>query len=224
MRNALNSSYRELRALMVENQLIARGIASPLVLNAFMQVPRHHFVPKAHCHLSYADQPLPIGFGQTISQPYIVAYMLEKLEVLPRFRVLEIGMGSGYQAALLATMGCEVYAIERHAGLIAQAAQNLAQAQICNIHYRCANGFYGWADCAPFDAIVIAAHCAEVPLPLMQQLRKRGRLIFPQSDVGSDAQYLMLLERTDSEWMVQRLAAVRFVPFILPGPGTYSQD
>jgi len=202
--------YVRARRRMVQTQLCTRGICDPAVLDAFGRVPRHSFVPAESRSQAYEDHPLPIGSGQTISQPYVVAYMLQKLELGGSDRVLEIGTGSGYQTALLAEIVDQVYTIEYFPELAARAEQVLSDLGYTNIAVRVGDGTVGWLQAAPFDAIVGSAAPEEIPLSLMHQLRPKGRLILP---VGGFRQHLVLVTRT-CEGLFQRtpLLPVRFVP------------
>lgn len=199
---------------MVEYQLQARGITSPRVLEAFRRVPRHLFVHEAYHHAAYSDMPLPIPAGQTVSQPYIVAYMLQALRVQPDARVLEVGTGSGYAAALLGCLAERVYTIERHAELVTLARKNLALAGCENVVVLHGDGTLGWPEFAPYDGIVVAASGPSVPDALREQMALGGRLVMPVGDRPND-QYLMLVERLKvDEYVSDRIAAVRFVPLI----------
>ena len=164
------TDFASQRAAMVQHQIYARGVRSKAVLDAFATVPREDFVPEELRQLAYADRPLPIGAGQTISQPYIVAFMVEALDLKKGAKVLEVGAGSGYAAAILAQIAGEVYALERIESLAEQARRNLARAGITNVHIRHADGTRGWASEAPFDAILVSAGAPHVPEDLLQQL------------------------------------------------------
>ncbi len=172
-------SRREDRESMVAAQLAARGIASPTVLEAMASIPRHRFVPADCEHLAYEDRPLPIGLGQTISQPYMVAYMTELLALNPSDRVLEIGTGSGYQTALLARLCAEVITMERHPELQAQAKARLAHLGFENIKYVKGDGTLGWSEGAPYHAILVTAGSPRIPGALLEQLAEGGRLVCP---------------------------------------------
>ena len=202
------------RAAMIEQQIYARGVRDEKVLAAFAAVPREDFVPEDLQELAYADRPLPIGEGQTISQPYIVAFMIEALDLAEGAKVLEIGAGSGYAAAVLAQIAGEVFAIERIESLAEQASLNLAKAGITNVHIRHADGTRGWAREAPFDAILVSAGAPHVPEDLLTQLAIGGRLVVP---VGASqrAQELVRVTRTgEDSYETEELADVRFVPLI----------
>jgi protein-L-isoaspartate(D-aspartate) O-methyltransferase len=174
-----SDDYRNQRQGMVRNQLEMRDITSPRVLNAFRNVPRHEFVPTEYLRYAYADQPLPIGEGQTISQPYIVAYMTEVLDLKPGEKVLEIGTGSGYQAAILSEVEAEVYTIEVIENLAERAKNTLEKLNYKNIHLKTGDGYQGWAEHAPYDAILVTCSPTKIPVPLKEQLAEGGRMIIP---------------------------------------------
>jgi protein-L-isoaspartate(D-aspartate) O-methyltransferase len=208
----LTSSQDE-RRRMVERQLKARGIANSRVLAAMDEVPRERFVPDRLREFAYEDGPLPIGEDQTISQPYIVALMIEAADVSPRDRVLEVGAGSGYAAAVMSRIADEVYAIERHETLAREAQQRLREIGYDNVVVIAGDGSLGLPDKAPFDAILVAAGGAKVPEPLKQQLAVGGRLVLPVG--GETAQSLLCVTRTgEDEWSEDDLGGVRFVPLI----------
>jgi protein-L-isoaspartate(D-aspartate) O-methyltransferase len=209
-RHAAAPAASEEGAHMVTEQIEARGIRDPRVLAAMRQVPRDAFVPSAHRVHAFGDHPLPIGHDQTISQPYIVALMTELARVGPGSRVLEIGTGSGYQAAVLAACGAEVWTIEIVPPLATRAAQTLARLGYERVHVRSGDGSHGWPEHAPFDAILVTAAPEELPRALREQLAPGGRLVAP---VGAgDEQTLQVHERTPDGFRVERVAAVRFVP------------
>ena len=200
------------RLKMVRSQMEARGIADPRVLKAFLKVPRELFVRGAWKSRAYADAPLPIGEGQTISQPYVVALMTEALKLKPGEKVLEIGTGSGYQAAILREMTPSVYSIEIRPKLSQFAAANLKRAGYADIRLKTGDGFFGWKEQAPFDAILITASANHVPPPLKKQLKVGGRLVLP---LGSTIYYqtLYLITRVSKNRFTQKaLGDVRFVP------------
>ena len=198
------------REAMVDRQIEARGIRDPRVLAAMRQVPRERFIPPDVAPLAYADQPLPIGYGQTISQPYIVAYMSEALHVTENAKVLEIGTGSGYQAAVLGELAREVYTIEIVPELAERARATLESLGYSNVHVRAGDGYLGWPEQAPFDAIMVTAAPDHVPQPLIDQLALGGRLVIPVGDVE---QQIRILTRTATGIEETRTIPVRFVPF-----------
>ena len=204
-----DTRWEAARLRMVADQLGARDITSARVLDAMRKVPRHLFVPEAERASSYGDHPLPIGHAQTISQPYIVAFMTQALEVEPRHRVLEIGTGSGYQAAVLGELAGEVYTIEIVAPLAERAQKTLASLGYRNIHVRTGNGYLGWPEHAPFDRIMVTAAPEEVPKALVEQLKIGGLMAIP---VGAVTQELRILRRTASGTDTLRTLPVRFVP------------
>jgi protein-L-isoaspartate(D-aspartate) O-methyltransferase len=199
------------RDRMVREQIEARGVRDARTLAALRRVERHLFVPPELASLAYADHPLPIGAGQTISQPYIVAIMTEAIGLRGGEKVLEIGTGSGYQAAVLAEAGATVYTIEIVPSLAEEARARLARLGYQAVHARRGDGWAGWPEEAPFDAIVVTAAAPHVPDPLKQQLRDGGRLVIP---VGDDLQELRLLTRRGGAFEERRLLPVRFVPLV----------
>ena len=201
--------WAQLRERMVREQIEARGVKDPKVLAALRKVPRHLFVPEAERSSAYADHPLPIGEGQTISQPYIVAFMTEQLRLKGGEKVLEIGTGSGYQAAGLAEIGGEVYTIEIVEPLATRAAALLEQLGYQNIHVKSGDGYQGWPEHAPFDAIMVTAAPDHVPQPLVDQLKVGGRMILP---VGDWFQDLRVVVKTEQGVLQQDVLPVRFVP------------
>jgi len=201
------------RDRMVDEQLRSRDIHDPRVLQVMRTVPRHLFVPEAQRAASYGDFPLPIGHGQTISQPYIVAFMTQALDVGPDHRVLEIGTGSGYQAAVLAMLAKEVYTIEIIAPLADQARQNLSGLGYRNVRVRTGNGYLGWPEQAPFDRVIVTAAPEEIPSALVQQLRVGGLMAVP---VGTVTQELRVLRRTTTGTDTLSTLPVRFVPMTKP--------
>jgi protein-L-isoaspartate(D-aspartate) O-methyltransferase len=201
--------YQDRRRAMVQFQLRGRGIRDPRVLEAFGRVARERFLPQDMRPYAYEDYPLAIGEGQTISQPYVVAYMIEQLALKGSERLLEIGTGSGYQTALLAELAGQVCTIEFFPSLAARAGQLLAELGYAHIAQRVGDGRTGWPEQAPFDAIIGSAAPAEIPLPLVEQLSPQGRLILP---VGSFRQHLVLVQRTPAGVQHTRLLPVRFVP------------
>jgi len=200
------------RQRMVEEQLVGwnRGITNRAVLAAMRTVPRHEFVPVEERDSAYVDGPLPIGHGQTISQPYIVAFMTEQLDPQPTDRVLEIGTGSGYQAAVLAELVAEVYTIEIIAPLGRRAETDLQRLGYTNVHLRIGDGYLGWPEQAPFDAIIVTCAPERVPQPLVEQLKEGGRMMIP---VGAGGVQELVLLRKESGSLAQRaVLPVRFVP------------
>ena len=202
--------YRDMRKHMVQTQIIAREVSDKRVIDAMEDVPRHRFVPHEYEAQSYEDYPVPIGMDQTISQPYIVAFMCEQLKLKPDDKVLEIGTGSGYQAAVLSKLAKDVYSIEILDGMGRRAADALHRLGIVNVHARIGDGYAGWPDQAPFDAIVVTAAPDHIPQALIDQLAPGGRLIVP---VGRDLQSLVRVCK-DSTGKISReeLLPVRFVP------------
>ncbi len=208
------TDYTELRERMVEHQIAARGVRSKVVLDAMRKVPRERFLPIGQGVFAYDDSPLPIGEGQTISQPYIVAYMAEGLGLKGGEKVLEIGTGSGYAAAVLAEIAAEVYTIERIEPLAEMARQSIEALGYDNVHVRCDDGTLGWPEKSPFDGILVSAGAPDVPDTLKHQLRIGGRLVIPVG-YGQSYQQLILVTRVEeNEWMSEELIAVRFVPLV----------
>jgi protein-L-isoaspartate(D-aspartate) O-methyltransferase len=200
------------RERMVRRQLEDRGIRDPRVLAAMREVPRHEFVTEPLRQRAYEDHPLPIGAGQTISQPYIVAAMLEHLALQPTDRVLEVGTGSGYVTALLSRMCAEVYSIERQPELASQAQATLSRLGYSNVKIRVGDGSQGWPEYAPYDAILVSAAASEIPPALFAQLREGGRMIVPVGPPAS--QELQLIRKIDVQPEVRILEGCRFVPLI----------
>jgi protein-L-isoaspartate(D-aspartate) O-methyltransferase len=202
------------RERMVATQIEARGITDPLVLDAMRIVPRERFVPASLAKFAYDDGPLPIGHGQTISQPYIVAVMAQAAGLKPGARALEIGTGSGYGAAVLSRIAAEVYTVERVGALAAAARASLAKLGYANVHVLEGDGSLGWADHAPYDAIVVTAGGPRVPRTLLNQLAVGGRLVMPVGPVARH-QRLVRVTRTDAhEYAYEDLEEVAFVPLI----------
>lgn len=206
------NDFEEARRLMVDRQLAKRGITDERVLEAMRQVPRHRFVPEDMWDLAYRDTPLPIGQGQTISQPYIVAYMTQLLHLGPEDRVLEIGTGSGYQVAILSRLAKQVYTIERIGDLARQAAKVLKELGYDNVHLRIGDGGYGWPEAAPFDAIMVTAAAPEIPQPLIAQLADGGRMVIPIGPTGY--QDLLRLRRRGEDIQRENMVPVAFVPLV----------
>jgi len=194
---------------MVATQIEARGVKDAAVLESMKAVPRHLFVPDDYRDAAYHDSPLPIGEGQTISQPYIVALMTELLEVKRGSKVLEIGTGSGYQAAVLAEMGVEVFSIEIRQGLCERAQKMLSDLGYSSVHLRCGDGYSGWPDDAPFDGIIVTAAPARIPDPLLDQLVEGAKMVIP---VGEFYQELKVITKVDDGFEERSVIPVRFVP------------
>ena len=210
---AQNGRYRVQRLAMVE-LIEMRGVTDSGTLKAMRAVPRHEFVPIKHLGRAYGDHPLPIGYGQTISQPYIVAYMTEILQPKPGMKILEVGTGSGYQAAVLAQIGCDVYTIEIFEALADGARQRLASLGFDNLTVRHGDGHFGWPQAAPFDAIIVTAAGGYIPPALIEQLKPKSRMIIPVGSVHG-VQYLVLVEKDEAgEVTTRSLLPVRFVPML----------
>ena len=206
--------FAETRALMVERQLRRRGIGDERLLEAFSAVPRERFVDPELDHLAYFDQPLPIGFGQTISQPYIVALMIEAVGITPGDKVLEVGAGSGYAAAILGRLASSVVAVERVPELAASAGERLAALGAANVQVVEGDGTLGWPEAAPFDAILAAASGRDVPPSLVAQLAPGGRLVMPMGAPGAVQTLLLVTRGEDGTLERTDLGRVRFVPLI----------
>lgn len=207
-----SDKYEAARNRMVKIQIQDRGVSNPAVLDAMRKVPRHLFVPPEYQSEAYNDYPLPIGYGQTISQPYIVAYMTEVLKPAKKMKALEIGTGSGYQAAVLAELVKEVYTIEIVPELAAESDGRFKELGYENITCKYGDGYQGWPEHAPFDIIVVTAAADQIPRPLIDQLAENGRLVIP---VGQPAaiQELILITKKNGKAVERRLTYVRFVPF-----------
>lgn len=201
--------YTSRRLEMVEEQIVTRGVSDSLTLKSMRKVPRHLFIPESLRKYAYYDEPLPIGEDQTISQPYIVAIMTELLQLKGGEKVLEIGTGSGYQAAILAEIAAEVYTIEIVDILCESARELLGEMGYQNIQVRCADGYQGWPEAAPFDAVIVTAAPDHIPQPLVDQLKIGGRLVLP---VGDGYQELVRITRTKSGTKRENIIPVRFVP------------
>ncbi len=207
--------YRQRRLAMVRDQIEAKGVSDAETLRALRAVPRHEFVARALRDNAYEDRPLPIEEGQTISQPYIVGYMTEVIRPRPGMKVLEIGTGSGYQAAVLAATGAEVLSIEIFASLATQARERLDRLGF-DVRVRHADGFHGWPDEAPFDAIIVTAAAGFIPPPLLEQLRPGGRMIIPVGSIYGIQNLIQVDKREDGSLRSQTLLPVRFVPLLRP--------
>jgi len=207
-RQATDAEFAKQRRHLVE-EVRSQGIKSKAVLNALLKVPRHKFVPPAYQDLAYKDQPLPISHDQTISQPFIVAYMTEAAEIMPGEKVLEIGTGSGYQAAILSQLAREVYSIEIIPALAQSARALLGKSGYKNVHVKSGNGYAGWVEHAPFDAIVVTAAPDHIPQALVDQLAVNGKMVIP---VGSSYQEMMVITKTRSGVVTKRTIPVMFVP------------
>jgi protein-L-isoaspartate(D-aspartate) O-methyltransferase len=195
---------------MVKEQLQDRGITDRRVLEAMRTVPRHEFVPEHLREVAYDDCALPLDHGQTISQPFIVAFMTEELELQPEHRVLEIGTGCGYQAAVLSLLAKEVFSIEIIEAMVQEAEQRLRRLGFTNVHVRCGDGHQGWPEQAPFDAVIVTCAPESIPTPLMEQLREGGRMMIPVGARG--VQELILLVKEDGSLRQTKTMQVRFVP------------
>ncbi|MCX7785386.1 MAG: protein-L-isoaspartate(D-aspartate) O-methyltransferase [candidate division WOR-3 bacterium] len=208
----VNNDYAILRNKMVQEQLISRRIKNPKVLDAFRKVPRHLFVPSSLVHQAYGDYPLPIGFNQTISQPYIVAAMTEYLDIYESHRVLEIGTGSGYQTAILALLAKTVYSVERIAELSLNARKILQRLGYTNIRYKIGDGTLGWKEFAPFDRIIVTAASEFIPGQLQEQLAENGRIVIP---LGKGyTQTLVLGVKHNGRVKQRRIFECAFVPLV----------
>lgn len=205
--------YTRLREHMVKQQIMARGVEEPRVLEAMRKVPRHLFVPEKYRAFSYRDHPLPIGQGQTISQPYIVAFMTEALDLKPDEKVLEIGTGSGYQAAILAELVKEVYTIEIVEKLGKRARQTLEMLGYKNIHVKIGDGYMGWPEKAAFDAVIVTCAPEQIPEALVQQLNDGGRMIIPVGKAGA-IQELVRAVKKKGKLKTKEVMRVRFVPMV----------
>lgn len=207
-------SYRRARHHLVNERLVRVGIRDPATLAAMRAVPRHEFVPEDQRVYAYEDVPLPIGHEQTISQPAVVALMTELVEPRPGKKVLEVGTGSGYQAAVLAQTGCRVWTIEIFRALAEEARKRLAGLGYTNVTVRHGDGYAGWPDVAPFDAIVVTAAAESIPPPLLQQLGPGGRLVMPVGGESSEQALLLVQKNSAGEISSREILPVRFVPFL----------
>ncbi|MCW9011138.1 protein-L-isoaspartate(D-aspartate) O-methyltransferase [Marinobacter sp.] len=212
--NKDDQDLSDLRRAMIRRQLVSRGISDGRVLEAMERVPREQFIPEHLRFEAYEDHPVPIGQGQTISQPYIVALMAEALCLKGRERVLDIGTGSGYAAAVLASIALEVFSIERIPELAAQARKNLDRTGFTQVHVKCGDGTLGWPEAAPFDGICVAAGAPAVPATLKQQLAVGGRLVIPVGAESGSQELLCITRVSDSEYAHESYGDVRFVPLL----------
>lgn len=206
--------FQALRNHMVDRQIAVRGVRDPRVLEAMRTVPREAFVPEHLAEFAYDDSPLPIAEEQTISQPYVVALMAEALEIRPEDKVLEIGAGSGYAAAVLSRLGREVYAVERHESLAREAEERLARLGYSNVHVHHGDGTLGWPEHAPYDAIVVAAGGPDVPPALLDQLAEGGRLVIPIGPDPRNQDLVRVRRLAEGGTTREVLGPVRFVPLI----------
>jgi protein-L-isoaspartate(D-aspartate) O-methyltransferase len=204
--------FESIRLRMVKTQIVARGVSNAAVIEAMKKVPRHLFIPKEYEDEAYNDYPLPIGHGQTISQPYIVAYMTEVLKPGSKMKALEIGTGSGYQAAILAEIVSKVYTIEIVPELAKEADERLKKLGYKNIICKYGDGYRGWPEFAPFDIIIVTAAAEKIPQPLIDQLAENGRLVIPVG-APSGVQELQLVTKKKGKIETKNLTFVRFVPF-----------
>lgn len=204
--------FKYSREKMVREQIKARGVTNILVLNALLKVPRHLFVEESLCHRAYEDYPLPIGEGQTISQPYIVALMTEALKLKGGEKVLEIGTGSGYQTAILAEIAEKVYSVERLPTLAKKAREILDKLNYKNISIKVGDGTFGWKEFSPYDAIIVTAGSPDIPPPLIDQLKDGGRLVIPVGDIYS--QDLLVITKEKDKIKKENYGGVRFVKLI----------
>ena len=208
------TDYPKRREEMVHYQIERRGVKSPLVLDAMRRVPRDSFVPTGQADFAYDDSPLPIGQGQTISQPYIVAFMADALELKGGEKILEIGTGSGYAAAVLAEIVAEVYTLERIEGLADRASSVLVSLGYDNVYVEHRDGTLGWPEKAPFDGIVVTAGAPHVPKSLQQQLKIGGRLVIPVGESQSFQQIVRITRISEDDFEREQLLPVRFVPLV----------
>jgi protein-L-isoaspartate(D-aspartate) O-methyltransferase len=205
--------FREGRRAMTRH-IAAQGVRDSATLAAMRSVPRHEFVPAEHVNRAYGDHPLPIGYGQTISQPYIVAYMTEVLRVEPGMSVLEVGTGSGYQAAVLAAVGCQVYTVEIFQILADMARRRLERLGFADVSIRHADGHNGWPEAAPFDAVIVTAAAGYIPPALVEQLKPGGRMVIPVGSVYGIQNLILVTKDEAGEVGTRNLLPVRFVPML----------
>jgi len=206
------ADVRASRDRMVREQIESRGVTNAQVLAAMRKVPRHEFVPEQWAVAAYEDHPLPIGCGQTISQPYIVALMTELVQPTQGAKVLEVGTGSGYQAAILAETGAEVYSIEILGPLAKESAERLKRLGYDRVHVKQGDGYLGWPEHAPFDAIVVTAGADHVPPPLVEQLKPGGRMVIPVGQLHGEQSLLLVQKSSDGKVTTRNVGAVLFVP------------
>src|SRR5690554_6376745 len=211
--NMKAQNWVQMREKMVSEQMRGRDIRSASVLNAMREVPRHHFVPEQYQQLAYDDRPLPIGWEQTISQPYMVAFMTEQLQIKPGMKILEIETGSGYQSAVLAHLGCLVYSIEVIPELADKARQVLQQLNYNNVEVSTGNGYPRWEQQAPYDAIIVTSAPEATPQLLIDQLKEGGTMVIPIGGVNA-LQYLIMVYQQNGQISSQSLMPVRFVPMV----------
>lgn len=204
-----SEKFTNKRQQMVEDQIIARDIDDKKVIEAMLKIPRHNFVPRNYQNYSYTDNPVPIGYEQTISQPYIVALMTKLLDLEPGEKVLEVGTGSGYQTAILAELGCNVFTVEIIRELLVTAQKNLNSLGYQNIKYNLCSGYEGWEEFSPFDKIIVTAAPPKIPEKLINQLREGGKMVAP---VGGNKQNLQLLSKVNDKIKIIDIGKVRFVP------------
>ena len=215
-------NYVQARKRMVEEQIAARGVRDPRVLAAMVAVPRHVFVSEGQWHHAHEDHPLPLAEGQTVSQPYIVAAMTEALELTPESKVLEIGTGSGYQTAILATLAKMVYTVEIIKTLSVQARLALLRLDVRNVRFRIGDGHDGWPEFAPYDRVIVTAAADTLPYPLVEQLANGGKMVVPVGPAGS--QVLVLGTRHGKKLVQRHLMSVAFVPFVRNDEGRGTRD
>jgi len=204
--------FGAMRKSMVEEQIVKRGISDNSVIESMLSIPRHLFVPEKYTSVAYSDAPLPIGYGQTISQPYIVAYMTEILKIKKGDTVLEVGTGSGYQAAVLSVLANKIYTIEIIPELVLQADQRLKDLGYKNVYVKNADGYYGWQEQAPFDAIIVTAAAGHIPTPLIRQLKRGGRMVIPVGSPFMVQSLVMIKKGQGGEITTENMMYVRFVP------------
>jgi len=210
---AVEGRFRTERLAMV-SAIEVYGVRDRLTLDALRRVPRHEFVPDEYRTDAYGDHPLPIGYGQTISQPYIVAYMTEMLRVAPGMKVLEVGTGSGYQAAVLASVGCDVYTVEIFQALAESAEARLQRLGYAGVRLRHADGHFGWPEAAPFDAVIVTAAAGYVPPALISQLKPGGRMVIPVGSVYGVQNLILVQKSAEGAVTTENLLPVRFVPML----------